>query len=79
MKYLKVMGKYDNLRLSRPDRRGCRVWDGILVGNELYTVKEWERLKERTKMNLDYTVEPVEINRNKTHWFFGARFENNLL
>ena len=38
MKYYRVKPEYDNARLLK------RTFDGILIGNELYTVKAWERL-----------------------------------
>ena len=38
MKYYRIKPEYDNTRLLK------RTFDGILIGNELYTVKEWERL-----------------------------------
>lgn len=45
--------------------------DGILVGNELYTPKEREKIA-----NTDKYFEKVEVSKRKTYWFFGARFEN---
>ena len=74
MKYMRILKKGDNVPLSHRTKSGVRVYDGILVGNELYTLKEWEKLTARNLQNLDRYAEPVEINRNKTYWFFGARF-----
>ena len=41
MKYYRIKPEYDNARLLN---RAKRTFDGILIGNELYTVKAWERL-----------------------------------
>ena len=38
MKYYRIKPEYDNTRLLK------RTFDGILIGNELYTVKEWKKL-----------------------------------
>lgn len=46
--------------------------DGILIANELYTPRERERIA-----NTDKFFEKVEISRNKTFWFFGARFADD--
>ena len=42
------------------------------VANELFTEKECK------KYNVDKTLcTPVIVPKNKTHWFFGARFINH--
>ena len=41
------------------------------VHGELFTNKEVERLKDKPKF------EEVEISKNKTYFFFGARFQVN--
>lgn len=54
----------------------------FFVENELITPAE---LKNRIAtaarvglhINLDATVEAVKVNKNKTYWFFGARFPFN--
>lgn len=46
--------------------------DGILVGNELYTPRERERIA-----NADKFFDAVEISRKNVYWFFGARFSND--
>lgn len=47
------------------------------IAGELFTAKEVEKYskpdKYGYKMELEW-LEPVEVSRNKTHWFFGARF-----
>ena len=55
----------------------------ILVENELYTIKEFEKIRyDFMKMGGSTTAlkdkfELVDISRKTTYWFFGARFSNN--
>lgn len=85
MKYYRVKPQYDNYKLSKSFE--------ILVGKELFTVKEWEKAcikwanRNTLRRGESKTVTPavkqafsrmfdiVEIPKNKTYWFFGARFE----
>ena len=69
--YYRVKSEYDNAPkfkyvgsyyMMRPD--------GILVGNELYTPRERQKIT-----NSDRFFEIVNIPKNKIYWFFGARFE----
>lgn len=41
------------------------------VRGELFTKKEFDKLKDNSKF------EEVEISKNKTYFFFGARFQVN--
>ena len=50
-----------------------RAFDLVLVGNELYTEKEWERLVLRYRVSA-VVCEPVQVNKRNTYFFFGARF-----
>ena len=59
MKYYKVKPEFDSKYIGQH----------VLVADELYTSKEMEKL--HIKHNC---CEVVEISRNKTYWFFGARF-----
>lgn len=70
MLYYRVKPEYDNARLLN---RATRAFDRILIGNELYTEKEWERLVLRYHVSL-IVCEPVQVNRRNTYFFFGARF-----
>jgi hypothetical protein len=70
MLYYRVKPEYDNARLLN---RTTRAFDLALVGNELYTEKEWERLVLRYRVSL-IVCEPVQVNRRNTYFFFGARF-----
>lgn len=64
MRYYKVLAKYDNCKVVNNGK-----YTGFLVGNELYTEKE------RQKLNVpDNVFEIIEVSKNKTYWFFGARF-----
>ena len=67
MTYYRVREQYDNFP------KNPKVRDGnILVGGELYTEKEFEKLP------FVYAVafERVEIDKKNTYMFFGARFAN---
>lgn len=78
MKYYKVRMKYDQIRYWKKRKsHHALFFGGFLIGNELYTEKELERL---TKVHFErYTpiseiFEPVEISRKRIFWSFGARF-----
>lgn len=74
MTYYRVKEEHDNrARFKYYEKNGFSHYvkeDGILIGNELYTPKEREKIA-----NKDRYFEKVEISKNKTYWFFGARFE----
>ena len=66
MKYYKVDPRYDG------KNRNSHVNDGsIYIANELYTLREVQKLK----LNLTF-MEEKEIYPKNTYRFFGARFEN---
>lgn len=50
-------------------------YDGILIGNELYTVKEWEKLVLKYRVS-EAVCDIVNISPKETYWFFGARFQD---
>lgn len=60
MIYLKVKASADNKR---------RHDGNIYVANELYTLREAEKLRINPAF-----CDKVEISTHKTYWFFGARF-----
>lgn len=65
MMYYRVRKEYDNFP------RNPKLLDGsILIGEELYTTKEFNTLPYVYAA----AFERVEIPRNKTYWSFGARF-----
>lgn len=67
MIYYKVREQYDNFP------KNPKVRDGnILVGGELYTEKEFEKLP----FVYAGAFERVEIPKKDTYFFFGARFAN---
>lgn len=77
MKYYRVKPQYDNKRLC-VIKRGKYVNCGdILIARELYTVKEWEKVVKSHVFRCSPAdcVEAVEVSKNKTYCFFGARFE----
>lgn len=70
MLYYRVKPEYDNARLLN---RTTRAFDGALIGNELYTEKEWERLVLRYRVSA-VVCEPVQVNKRNASFFSGARF-----
>lgn len=70
MKYYRVKPQYDNKTRYKYSYHGQGVPNGILVSNELYTPKEFEKLAMCPAW-----FDIVEIPKNKIYWFFGARFE----
>lgn len=65
MIYYRVRPEYDQFP------RNPKVRDGnILIGNELFTEKEFNKLP----FVYAAAFERVDIPKNKTYWFFGARF-----
>jgi hypothetical protein len=69
MKYYRVREMYDQFP------QNPRIRDGnILVANELYTEREFNKLP----FVYAGAFEIVEIPKNRTYWFFGARFEKGV-
>ena len=67
MKYYRVRETHDQFP------KNPRVRDGnILIGGELYTTAEFNRLPYVYAS----AFELVDIPKNKTFWSFGARFES---
>ena len=65
MTYYRVRKEYDNFP------RNPRMRDGsILIGGELYTEKELNKLPSIYAG----AFERVEVPKSQTYWFFGARF-----
>lgn len=69
MKYYRVKPQYDNKVRYKWNNHGQGVPDSILIANELYTPKEFERLA-----NYPAWFELVEIPKSKIYFCFGARF-----
>lgn len=65
MTYYRVRKEYDNFP-KNPKIRSC----DILIGGELYTKKEFNKLP----FIYAGAFERVEIPKSQTYWFFGARF-----
>lgn len=65
MVYYRVRKEYDNFP-KNPKIRDC----DILIGGELYTEKELNRLP----FIYIKAFERIEIPKSQTYWFFGARF-----
>ena len=54
---------------------GARIYGRELIANELYTLKEFEKLKLGVKP--DY-FESVNVSKNETFFISGARFESKI-
>ncbi len=72
MLYIKVKPEYDNIYYSDKG--------DFLIGNELYTIKEFEKIKKKftplfkNRKDINNMFEYVTISKNKTYWCFAARF-----
>ena len=69
MLYIMITPEGDNVRKNA---RG-----DIFIGGELYTVREWERIRaeyHRDPEQLRGITRPVDVSKKRVYWFFGARF-----
>ena len=70
MIYYRVRKEYDNFP------QNPRIYDGnILIAEELFTEKEFNKLP----YIYAGAFERIDIPRNSTYWFFGARFQKEEL
>ena len=69
MKYYRVKPEYDNKTRYKWNNKRQGVPHSILIANELYTPKEFEKLA-----NCPAWFDTVEISRKRTYFSFGARF-----
>lgn len=76
MKYVRVIQKSDptEAHYLRPIKMGVEGF--TIFANELFTLKEWEKLKRRYGARIDKLVEEVEIPKSRTHTIFGVRLED---
>lgn len=65
MKYLRIKPEYDNKVINEN-------FD-ILIGRELLTIKEFERLNIPLKFRYK-CADLVEVKKSNVYWFSGARF-----
>lgn len=73
MTYYRVRQKYDNKQLYTENSPHRYV--GLLIGNELYTRKEFDKLLNKCGIVILPMFVPVEVPKSKVYFFFGARFE----
>ena len=66
MKYYKVKKQSDQIRYNNGKK--------FLIANELYTSKEYEKIELADKSKY---FDTVQISKNHTYFFFGARFKRN--
>lgn len=69
MTYYRVKPQYDNKTRYTWNNHKQGVPNGILIANELYTPKEFEKLA-----NCPEWFDIVEISKRAVYFFFGARF-----
>lgn len=69
MKYYRVKPQYDNKIRYTWNNHHQGVSNSILIANELYTLKEFEKLA-----NCPAWFDTVDISKKRTYFFFGARF-----
>lgn len=74
MTYFKVKPEYDNKRIATESAHS-RLPYSFWIGNELYTACELNAMKKKGYIVKLGMFDTVNINRNKTYWSFGARFE----
>ena len=82
MTYYRVRPECDQMprmkRIRHNHHIHKRVQDGVFVANELYTCGEIEKFDIPMYKFYDI-VERVVIPRNRVYWFFGARFEKEVV
>lgn len=69
MIYYKVKPEYDNKTRYKYDNNHNGVPDSFLIANELYTSTEFQKIT-----NCSAWFDTIEVPKNKTYFFFGARF-----
>lgn len=78
MTYYRVREKCDNAEVWKRSPRGW-VFETILVGNELFTEREYERMKGKFAIrgfrDDSAVFEIVQVSPKNTYIMFGARFE----
>lgn len=70
MLYYRVKPEYDNKTKYTWNNHHQGVPNGIIIGNELYTPKEYAKLAM-----CPYWFDKVNISQRNIYVFFGARFE----
>jgi len=81
MTYYKVLPQFDQAQVLKARRNGKLYIDRFLIANELYTPAEYHKLLKGADFRgcgiKDNTIifEKIEASKNKTYFFFGARFE----
>lgn len=70
MVYYRVKPQADQTQIY--NQRGKYL--DFLIANELYTQSEYNKLIAKSKFKIENKFEQIEIPKNKTYFFFGARF-----
>jgi len=61
--------KFYKVKKEADQKRNAKI--NLYIKDELFTEKEVEKYS----LNKNF-LEVVEVKKNKTYWFFGARFAN---
>ena len=90
MRYYKIISKklthidagrytFDNVRSFQRDKKTGAFYPCEYVPGALYTARELWNQFGISKENIQcfHFLQPVEISKNKTHFFFGLRFADN--
>lgn len=79
MKFYRMKNKHGVSVWKWSDKKHALVWVRELVANELYTVKEFEKILNGATLSgcgkNETLFDVVDIPKNNTYWMFGARFE----
>jgi hypothetical protein len=71
MRYFEVKKNFDNFDII--GNYGASKFDTTLIGGEIYTEKEFDKLFANT--NASYKMfDIVEYPKNQSYYFFGCRF-----
>jgi hypothetical protein len=76
MLYYRVKKEYDNKQKIniKSGRNLYHYKNDIWIADELYTPGELQKLKKNGIIVNDNYFDTIAINKNKTYFFFGARF-----
>ncbi len=76
MTYYRVKPEHDNKYFMRrcKNHPGALEYGRVIIGNELFTEKELYRKEDAGYIVPWYYFDRIEISKQKTYFFFGARF-----
>ena len=77
MLYYRVRPEYDQKSRFKFGKNNCLIYDGIYIGNELFTENEMVKEYKTHLVGIasNKMFDKIEISKSKVVWIFGARFE----